>query len=173
MKANKTPPNNNLTIINSGKPLSSPYPPMLYKCIPMFLYLYAILNLASSTCQAQSEDKSWFNPILIYGSNFGHIFQQWYLTGNYQKMLQLTAQESRESLGDSIILEYYKKMQFAYPIRLISHLRKGNKYQLIYKTKINATMVRLKLDIVIENDTARVILPSNLNASKHYYFGYQ
>lgn len=137
MKANKTPPNNILTINNSGKPLSSPSPPLLYKCIPMFLYLSAILNLASSTCQAQREDKRWSNPVLIYGSDLGNIFQQWYLTGNYRKMLELTSCESRGLHGDSIILDYYKKMQFAYPIRLISHTRNGNKYQLIYKSKID------------------------------------
>lgn len=88
-------------------------------------------------------------------------------------MLEITAQESLETLGDSTILDYYKKMQFSYPIRLISHTRNGNKYQLIYKAEINATVVRLKVEIIVENDTARVRLPFNLDASKHYYFGYQ
>jgi hypothetical protein len=151
-----------------------PFQPPLYRCYKqLVICLTAILSLTHSTCQAQAEDKPWSNPILIFGSNFGHIFQQLYLTGNYQKMLELTDQSSRELHCDSIILDYYKKMQFAYPIQLISHTRNGHKYQLIYKAKINATVVRLRVEIIVENDTARVILPFNLDASKHYYFGYQ
>ncbi|MBL0342912.1 MAG: hypothetical protein IPP71_19790 [Bacteroidetes bacterium] len=98
--------------------------------------------------------------------------QQLYLTGNYEMMLMLTAKESRVLHGDSLILRYYQNMQFSYKIQLVSHSRKGNKYQLIYKSKIDATVVRLKVDIIVESDTARVILPLYMNESKHYYFGY-
>ena len=145
--------------------------PCFYCHIVLLIYLGVFYSLSSANCQAQSN-KPWANPILIHGSSFANIMQQFYLTGNYEMMLKLTAKESRVLHGDSVILRYYQNMQFSYQIQLVSHSRKGNKYQLIYKSKIDATVVRLKVDIIVESDTARVILPLNMNESKHYYFGY-
>jgi len=130
-----------------------------------------ILSLNIYVCKAQTSGGHWSNPLLIYGSSFGNVFQQLYLTQDYKMMLNLTATESRIAHGDSVIIKYYEQMQFAYPLRLISHTRNGNTFQLLYKSKINATVVRLKLDIVIESDTARVVLPLNLNETKYYPFG--
>lgn len=144
----------------------------LFKCYKQLVICLGVFySLSPSNCQAQSN-KPWANPILIHGSSFANIMQQLYLTGNYEMMLMLTAKESRVLHGDSLILRYYQNMQFSYKIQLVSHSRKGNKYQLIYKSKIDATVVRLKVDIIVESDTARVILPLYMNESKHYYFGY-
>lgn len=137
--------------------------------VPLFV---AIIKLASGTCQAQSEDKRWSNPVLIYGSDLGNIFQQLYLTGNHQQMLELTARESREIHGDIHILDYYKQMQFAYPLELISHSRNNTNFQLIYKTQINATVHKIIMNVVVINDTVRVVLPVKLHESKYFLFGY-
>lgn len=152
-------------------PLNPFHTPLFRCCKQLVICLLMILSLNSSMCKAQTSGGPWSNPLLIHGSSFGNVFQQLYLTNNYEMMLQLTATESRKIHGDSVILEYYEQMQFAYPIRIISHTQKGNTYQLLYKSKINATAVRLKVDIVVENDTARVVLPLNLNETKYYPFG--
>ena len=146
-------------------------PPSLYGRILVFLCLVMLMSLESSICKAQTE-KSWANPILINGSSFGNIFQQLYLTNDFQQMLRLTAAGSREQHGDSTILAYYKLMQFAYPIKLISHTRQGQQYSMVYKTNINATMHKIKVDICVENDTARIILPGKFDESKYFLLGY-
>ena len=145
----------------------------LFKCYKqLVICLLMILTLNSCMCKAQTSGGPWSNPLLIHGSSFGSVFQQLYLTHNYELMLQLTATDSRKILGDSVILGYYEQMQFAYPIRLISHTQRGNTYQLLYKTIINGTVVRLKVDIMVENDTSRVVWPLNLNETKYYPFGH-
>lgn len=149
------------------------HPPLLYCHIIIVIFIALFKAFGMNTAKAQSKDmKPWANPVLIHGSSFANIMQQSYLTGNYDMMIKLTAKESRVLHGDSVILHYYQHMQFSYPIQLVSHSQKGNKYQLIYKAKIGATVVRLKVDIIVESDTARVILPLNMNESKHNYFGY-
>jgi hypothetical protein len=94
--------------------------PCFYCHIVLLIYLGGFYSLTPANCQAKSN-KPWANPILIHGSSFANIMQQLYLTGNYDMMLKLTAKENRVLHGDSAILRYYEQMQFAYPIRLISH----------------------------------------------------
>ena len=145
------------------------HPPLLYSHIIIFIYIALFKALGMNTALAQSKDiKPWSNPVLIYGSSFGNIMQQLYLTGNYEMMLKLTEKESRILYGDNAILRYYEKMQFSYPLRLVSHSQSGNKYRLIYKSKIDATVVRLKVDIIVENDTSRLVLPAGFE--KQLYF---
>lgn len=149
--------------------MNQAYPPLLYMCKKTFLYLVLIFSINSGTCQAQVKEKPWANPVLIYGSSFGNIFQQLYLTNNFTMMLNLTASESRRQHSDSVILQYYQQMQFAYPITLLSHDRDKNKYKLIYKANINATFQKLKVDIIVENDTARIVLPINFKKSRYFF----
>ena len=145
------------------------HPPLLYCHIIIVIFIALFQALGMNTALAQSQDiKPWSNPILIHGSSFGNIMQQLYLTGNYEMMLKLTAKESRVLHGDSVILRYYQHMQFSYPIQLVSHSLKGNKYQLIYKSKIDATVLRLKMIVIVENDTSRLVLPAGFEKQKYF-----
>lgn len=141
--------------------------PCFYCHIVLLIYLGGLYSLSPANCQAQSN-KAWAKPILIHGSSFANIMQQLYLTGNYNMMLKLTAKESRVLHGDSVILSYYKQMQFSYPLRLVSHSRIGNKYQLIYKSKIDATVIRLYVNVIVENDTSRLVLPAGFEKKKYF-----
>ena len=152
-------------------PLKQFQPPLFKFFEQLVICLVMTMGLYDGACQVQSDSKPWSNPILIYGSNFGEVFQQLYLTGNYDLMLNLTSHGNRQFYGDSAILAYYKQMQFAYPIKLVSHKRDGNKYQLLYKTYLNATVHKIIMDIIVEHDTARLVLPSKFNESRYHLLG--
>ena len=69
---------------------ASPTHPPLYSAVKKsFLYMVVILCMSTIKSLAQSNKKLWSNPILIYGSHFGRVFQQLYLNSNYQMMLKL------------------------------------------------------------------------------------
>lgn len=152
-------------------PLKQFQPPLFKFFEQLVICLVLMMAMINCTCQAQSESKPWSNPVLLYGSNFGEVFQQLYLTSKYDLMLNLTSQGNRQFYGDSAILAYYKQMQFAYPIKLVSHNRDGNKYQLFYKAYINATVHKIIMDIIVEHDTARLVLPPKFYESKYHLLG--
>lgn len=117
---------------------------------------------------SQNNDSGWSNPILIFGSDFGRVFQGYHKTGNQAMLLTLTSQESRSKYGDSTILNYYSKMQFAYSIKLKAHKKVDNCYYLTYNATYMATENIMVMEVVIEQDTARLILPGNFK--EHSYF---
>lgn len=124
----------------------------------------------SINTNAQSVAGVWSNPVLIAGSSFGNLFQEYYLIGNYDMLLKLTAAESRKLYGDKEILEYYSNMQFAFPIKLIAYQKHGSYWTLKYKTTIAATTSRINMKVILDKDTCRLVLPNNFNQNQYFLF---
>ncbi len=109
---------------------------------------------------AQSSVKSDFsNPLLIYGTSFGNYFQLLYKQGRFEEMLKFTAKESLLKYGRKRIDEYYRSTSFGYKMKLISHSKVNGVYILNYQCVIMQTFCIVRLTAVIENDTAKILLP--------------
>jgi hypothetical protein len=109
----------------------------------------------------QNNPKPFSNPVLIYGSSFGNYFQMLYKTGKYEEMIKFTSSKSVKSFGSKAILELYKKMNFGYTIKLKSKNDLDNgSIMLNYETIITATKGMLRMNVMVENDTTKIILQS-------------
>jgi hypothetical protein len=110
------------------------------------------------------ESKPFSNPVLIYGSDFGNYFQSMFERGKYDEMLAFTSSESIELYGEDAILDYYEnEMQFGYELgKVKSKNVEGGVTTLNYKANIDATKVVIKIDVVIENDSCKIVLPKDL-----------
>lgn len=107
-----------------------------------------VLNFQESPSEPQN------NPVIFFGSSFGEFIQILHKTGNYNKMLEYTSIETRKKFGDSMLVDYYQRVNFSYPLKLKAY--KNN--ILYYQTTINATHRTIQVPVVIENDTCRIYL---------------
>ena len=101
------------------------------------------------------------NPVLIYGSSFGEFFQILYKTGKFEDMLAFTSTRSIKEFGRDKVLNFYQTMDFAYNIKLKS-MNIGETpvavTTLNYTAGIMATRNMLRMEVVTENDTCKIIL---------------
>jgi hypothetical protein len=100
------------------------------------------------------------NPGMFAGTDFGRFFQRLYINQDYDRMLIFTSKKSRDKFGDNRLLEYYRKMEFGYPLNIKSKYIQGDTIWLNYLTTIKATRKVVKLPISVEGDTVRVIIQS-------------
>lgn len=110
----------------------------------------------------ESYSEPWNNPVLIQGSSFGHYFQQLYKQGQFEKMVQMTSQKSIEKYGRDSVLKYYKNIDFGYKMKLKSQTINNNITTLNYESIIMGTTKITRLDVVVENDTCRLLLDNTL-----------
>lgn len=103
-------------------------------------------------------EKPFSNPVLIYGSSFGNYFQALYKIGQFDQMMKFTSSESINKFGRDKILEFYKKMDFAYFIKLKSKNDNEGFVTLNYEAGIMATRSMVRIDVVLENDTCKILL---------------
>lgn len=121
----------------------TPYPPLLSTVKKTFGFLVLIFLAFTGSVNSQTAGNSWKNPLLIAGSDFGRVFQGYYKTGNHNMLLTMTSQESRTKYGDSIILDYYSKMQFAYFMKLKAHKKVDDCYFLTYTLRFSLHLTLL------------------------------
>jgi len=141
---------------------------LLQLALNLFGFLVLIFLAFPGIAFSQKNDINWSNPILIAGSNFGHLFQTYYKTGNHDMLLTLTSQESRTEYGDTTIMNYYSKMQFAYSIKLMAHKKVDNCYYLTFKATFLATAHIIVMKVIVEQDTARLILPNEFQEQNYF-----
>jgi hypothetical protein len=94
------------------------------------------------------------NPMLFLGTTFGHFLQ----AGQYEQMFLFTSNLTKELYSKRELTEFYRNMQFSYPLQLKSYTIEGNQFTLRYETSIVATVKTIQMLIVIENDTCRLVL---------------
>jgi len=104
------------------------------------------------------KNEDFSNPVLIFGSSFGNYFQTLYKLGKYDKMLIFTSSKSIEKFGKEEILSFYRKMDFAYTIKLKSKTEDVGIIVLNYEAGIMATKHMLRMSVVVENDTCKILL---------------
>ncbi|MFA7272526.1 MAG: hypothetical protein WC044_01580 [Crocinitomicaceae bacterium] len=98
------------------------------------------------------------NPSLFMGSNFAEFIQMNHKLGNYQIMLQFTFKETRERFTAPELIDFFKNMQFSYPLHLISKNEENGLITLFYRTTIDATERTIQLNVKVENDTCKLVL---------------
>lgn len=126
------------------------------------MLLLTVLILSSHTIMAQVDQKPYSNPILIYGSSFGNFFKALYRTGDFNTMMKFTSSQSIKKFGYDNILEYYKDVDFGYDMTLTSRTYQKGVYTLNYNASILGTKKVVRLNVVIENDSAKLVLDNIL-----------
>lgn len=116
------------------------------------------VTTSSSTETTLVPERPFSNPALIYGSSFGEYFQTLYKTGQFEQMLKFTSSESIDKFGSEAILNFYRKMDFAYSIKLKSKNENADMTTLNYEAGIMATRSMVRIDVMIENDTCKILL---------------
>lgn len=98
------------------------------------------------------------NPALMSGSTFGNYFQSLYKLGRYEDMLRFTSTELIAKHGRDKLLETYKKMNFAFDIKLKSmYPGPDSTIDMNYETVQFATRRMLRIGVKIEQDTVRLV----------------
>jgi len=130
------------------------------KKIVLILCLILIVN---QTTNSQNFEK-WNNPVLIQGSSFGNFFQQLYKQGMYNEMLRFTSKKSIREYGQDSILKYYSSIDFGYKMKLKSKIinTKTNVTTLNYESDIVGGKHITRINVVVENDTCRILLDNTL-----------
>jgi len=117
-------------------------------------------NMILSVTEHSSEIKPSAvlnNPAIFMGSTFGEFIQILHKTGEYDEMLVYTSDKTKAQYSNYSLLEFYQNMQFSYSLKLKAIDKQENYQVLLYKTTINATEKTIQFNVVIENDTCRVL----------------
>jgi len=105
------------------------------------------------------------NPFLIYGTDFGNYFQTMFVHGKYEQMIAFTSKRSIDEFGEKRVLDFYKnELDFGYDIggKPLSSGVENDMTVLNYKADIMATKTIIRINVVIENDSCKIVLPSDL-----------
>lgn len=123
--------------------------------------LTIILILISLSINAQTP---YSNPANIYGSDFMSYMQILRKMGDYDTMIKFTYSKSIKKLGSKRIITYYKdKFTNVSKLRLFSVTKNTNGTRTMNYTNLNlATKSTISVDIIIENDSCKLIIPNNL-----------
>lgn len=78
-------------------------------------------------------------------------------------MLIYTSSKTKRQYSDSVMIDFYRHMDFSYPLKLKAY----NNNVLYYQTTINATQKTIQVPVLIENDTCRILFDS-LNFEKPF-----
>lgn len=133
----------------------------LFSCQTQKSYDKKSLPLEESSVYSEyefSSDEKFNNPVLIYGSSFGHFFQQLYKQGRWDEMIKYTSQRSINTYGVDSIKRYYQNSDFGYDMKLKSRLIVNNVSTLNYESMIGNKKAITRLDVVVENDTCRLLI---------------
>lgn len=117
----------------------------------------------STQSKHEKKTKPFANPLIIYGSSFGHFFQSFYRLGNYEAMLKFTATQTRIKYGSAQLLNHYKnELKFDFALGgLTNAYHDGDTICIMYSNaKIMATRVLIRLRVIVENDSCKILIPS-------------
>lgn len=98
------------------------------------------------------------NPVLMNGSSFANYFQALYKLGNFNEMLLFTSNNLIAKYSKEKLMNTYQKMDFAYEIKLKSiQTNKDSSFTLNYSSVQFATNKMIRVHVVIENDTVKLL----------------
>lgn len=117
--------------------------------------------LSKTTITTPVADLEFANPAYIAGSNFGEFFISMLRTQNYDMALKFTSKESIEKFGVEKIKAKYADFKFNYKLKLVSKSTDGN--TLKFTTTEKATGKFKTMNISIENDSCKLVLPDKLD----------
>ena len=115
---------------------------------------------------AFAQNKPFSNPVLIYGSDFGNYFKVLYAQGKFSDMVKFTSSKSIKKHGKDKIVDFYKnKIHFGYELGKLKSTINEDDGAIILNypsSQVFATKKVVRLKVVIENDTCKLVLPDNL-----------
>lgn len=111
------------------------------------------------------DSKPMANPVLIYGSDIGKVFNAYYKTGQTAKMVRFLNENTRKNYSSDQLESLLSKLDYGFEMKFSGMKKEQDIYVLNYSCTINATTVIKQLKVVVEADTARII-PSNLGEGK-------
>jgi len=115
--------------------------------------------LQKSDSTTVSDETSFSNPALIYGTSVGELVQQLYKQGRWQELLNFISSRSIEEFGEENIIRSFQGTDFGYVIMLKSMSIYGEGHYLLnYQTTKFGTTGVLRMNIIVENDTAKIVI---------------
>ena len=125
-----------------------------------------IQDLQPYKCKSSITEKIFVNPVFIEGSDFLSFFSKMKMAfpGKLDTLLVFTSKQSKILHTRQSILELYSKTNLNFKKKLKA-MRKVNDtmYVLNYSANKFATTSIVTCSVIVESDTARMILPSKLN----------
>jgi hypothetical protein len=118
------------------------------------------------TNEIDLNDKGMSNPIMLSaagGSDIGRLFNAYYRTGQVDKMIPLLDSKTKQTFSKEDLRKMLVNLQYGYDMKLSGAQKDGNRYTINYLCQIAQTKVVKQLNVVVEDDTARVV-PMNLKA---------
>lgn len=110
------------------------------------------------------ESKIEFNdPAFIAGSNFGNFFISMLRNQQYDMALKFTSKGSIDKFGKNTILAEYEKFSFNYKLSQKSMRKTDNTISLVYSTNEYGTAKLKKIEVVVENDSCKLVMPENID----------
>lgn len=120
-------------------------------------------NVVDSIVKVDINPSFMVTPELS-GTDFGNFFKTLYLHGKFSDMLAFTSTQSVEKFGEDVILDFYENdLKFGYDIgEPRSQNIDGDIITLNYEANIIATKRVVRISVVVENDSCKVVLPNKL-----------
>ena len=116
--------------------------------------------------------ESWSNPNIINGSSFGNIINTAYRLENFDLLYVLTDSTTRRKHSKQEITDICSTLGLGFEMHLLNTKKVSGIYSMSYEIMVDATRQIIRLPVVVENDTCRLLLinfitdPGNL-ISKH------
>ena len=106
------------------------------------------------------------NPLMLSaagGSDIGRLFNAYYRTGQVDKMIPLLDSKTKQTFSKEDLRKMLVNLQYGYDMKLSGAQKDANRYTINYLCQIAQTTVVKQLNVIVEDDTARVV-PMNLKA---------
>lgn len=101
----------------------------------------------------------WTNPVLIGAASFGNIININYKLGKFDELYRLTNRSLKSSLSSQEIINKYKKLPMGFDLDFpINKTEESGMIWLHYAVEINATKKIMRMPVVVEDDTCRLVL---------------
>lgn len=117
------------------------------------------------TVSTKSVETAFSNPAFIYGSDFMSFMQSLRKTGKYDMMVKFTASESVKKFGAEKIKAYYEEKftnMSKLELKSVTDNANGSKVMNYVNLSV-ATKSATSVTVVIENDSCKLVLPTDLN----------
>ena len=107
----------------------------------------------------KNDQNYWNNPVLIGGASFGNIINVNYQLGLFDELYRLTNSALKASLSKQGIINKYRNLPMGFDLDFpINRTDEKGIIWLHYSVEINATKKIMRMPVVIEEDTCRLML---------------
>ena len=101
----------------------------------------------------------WSNPVLIGGASFGNIINVNYKLGEFNELYRLTNSTLKSSLTKQEIVNKYRSLPLGFDLDFpMNRTEENGIIWLHYAVEINATKKIMRMPIIVEEDTCRLML---------------